>query len=319
MKKLGRNPEAYVREVLKACSLKQPPICERTVVDFLKIEIQELSNDEIQEYFQVSGSSDELRRHLKRECAMLRRYEQGKKEIIVYQNTMMERKRLHIFHECTHSILPWHLNFDYLCDGDALSLHAKKQAENEAFQGGAEFLMPTEVFIDDVVSLDTSIASIQALGKRYGASLEATAFRYAKKNPRICATMIIEPAARPMKESKDRRSANPCQEVLELKDPRDKEQRDTEPSEQTCPLRVKYFVPSPQFEKFIRMGTPIPRNNPIYESWVSDSLIHDKIDAAVFGSSARCKYNIECLPLGNTGNLLTLIWSPKQTFSLNLF
>lgn len=307
------SPARYARSILKKCGQIKPPICVDTVLDYLGIELQEISDEDIMEYSKARGSLREFSDHLRRECAMLERIKGENPVIRVYKNCHGKRKRLHIFHECAHDILPWHNELNYLCKKTDLSPATHKALEREAFEGGAEFLMPQDIFYDDLTSLPTSIDSIVELSNRYDSSLEATAIRYAQKNPQICAIMIVEPSYRVTRKNKEDCQVNHCQGALELKVP-----QSTKSVDKVSPLRVKYSVASPKFEKFIKQGTPIARDNPIYESWVSDSPIWDTIDSKVFGSSARYRYRIECMPLGNTGNLLSLIWSQDQTLSLNL-
>jgi len=80
---------------------------------------------------------------------------------------------------------------------------------------------------------------------------------------------------------------------------------------------VKYFVQSHRFPKFIRPGTGIEEGNLIFESWVSWRRAQGEIPASVFGSSAKWAYNAECLPLGNTGKLLVLLWLPDRYLKFN--
>ena len=76
------------------------------------------------------------------------------------------------------------------------------------------------------------------------------------------------------------------------------------------PFKVKYFVKSYRFPKFIRRGTGIKEGNALFEAWASGKSVNGKIPASVFGSSAKWAYNAECLPLGRNGTVLALLWLP---------
>lgn len=54
--------------------------------------------------------------------------------------------------------------------------------------------MPGDMFVEDVLSLETSIYAIEQLRHRYVASMEATAIRYAYIHPGLCGIVMIEPA-----------------------------------------------------------------------------------------------------------------------------
>ena len=81
--------------------------------------------------------------------------------------------------------------------------------------------------------------------------------------------------------------------------------------------RVKYSVKSHHFPKYIRSGQGIEGNNRIFEAWYYNGQIREEIPAVVFGSSAKWLYNVECLPLGNTGRMLVLLWLPSRQLKFN--
>lgn len=277
----GPSPARYARSILKKCGQIKPPICVDTVLDYLEIKLHEITDKDIMEFSKACGPMKEFSDYLRRECAMLQRAKGGNTVIRVYKNCHSKRKRLHIFHECAHHILPGHKNQNYLCNEEDLSPATHQALEREAFEGGAEFLMPQDIFFDDLTSLPTSVDSIVKLSNRYDSSLEATAIRYAKKNPTYCGTLVIE-----------------SQRGL-------------------GGLNLKYFNLSPSLKTFFTNGHSISQNTLIYDSWKNHCKKQGEIDATDLGAVTKRKYNIECMPLGNTGKLLAVIW--LRTLNLRLF
>ncbi len=83
------------------------------------------------------------------------------------------------------------------------------------------------------------------------------------------------------------------------------------------PLKVKYFVKSHRFPKYIAPGTGIEEGNPVFEAWASGRPLQDEIPASVFGSSAKWAYDAECIPLGRSGMILVLLWLPDYQLKLD--
>jgi hypothetical protein len=299
---LGNDPSLYARKVLRECGLKAPPICEKTVVDFLGLELKEFSVNS-------SAQNPALCDIIKTACAWLQRRANGKSRIWVHRDTYLERKRLSVFHECGHAILPWHEDFDYLCSDDDVDPTVRSHIEREAFGCGSEFLMPREMFVEDLLSLETSISAIEQLRYRYVASMEATAIRYASIHPGLCGIVMVEPAENQRPKPLMRDDTSPVQMILPFR-------MSTRPlpaeDEKRYPLKVKYFAKSRRFPKYIAPGTGVEEGNPVFEAWASGKPLQDEIPASVFGSSAEWAYNAECIPLGKSGMVLVLLWLPDH-------
>lgn len=303
---LGNDPALYAQKILKECGLKAPPICERTVCDYLGLELKEFSLNSIP---QSHGLLDII----KTACAWLQRRTNGKSRIWVHGETQLERKRLSIFHECGHAILPWHEEFDYLCSEKDIDPTVRSRIEREAFGCGSEFLMPREMFIEDVLSLETSVSAIEQLRYRYVASMEATAIRYAYINPGLCGIVMIEPAENQKPKNIVQDHTPPGQLLLPFRIP---PKHTIIADEKKYPLKVKYFVKSHRFPKYIAPGTGIEDGNAVFEAWISGRPLQDEIPASVFGSSAKWAYNAECIPLGKSGMVLVLLWLPDHQLKL---
>lgn len=305
---LGNDPACYARKVLQECGFRHPPISERVVADYLELEIKEFSLDSTPE-------GDHLLDVIRAACSWLQRKPDGKCRIWVHRNTRLERKRMSIFHECGHAIIPWHDRVDYLCKESDVEPPVHKLIEREAFACGSEFLMPREMFLEDVLSMKTSISGIEQLRHRYVASMEATAIRYAYTHPGLCGVVMVEPAEKHQPKVAVQDPTLGGQLALPFRIPHTVPIQD---DGKVYPLRVKYSVKSHRFPKYIRPGVGIEANSPIYRAWTRRRLISDEIPASAFGSSAKWAYHAECIPLGTTGRVLTLLWLPDHQLKLDL-
>lgn len=308
---LGSNPELYARRVLNACGLRHPPICERTIVDFLELELVEITIQDILGYVAESRNSRtlELLRTLDTACAWLQRSPIGESRVYVRQETRPGRKRLGILHECGHACLPWHEEVDYFCQEKDLHPTVHKRVEQEAFLCGAEFLMPRQMFVQDALSLQMGLSAVEQLRIRYDASLDATAIRYANTYPGPCAIVMVEPVENGGPKATGRNRVPPRK--LELP-PKSSHSGD----EARYLLAVKYCVRSHRFPKYIRAGTGIEEGNPVFHAWATGTRHQDEIPASVFGSSSTWSYRAECLPLGPSGKVMVLLWLPDHQLRL---
>lgn len=304
---LGSSPSLYAQKILKECGLKEPPICEKTVADYLGLEVKEVPQEDINRF-------EGIARILKTVCAWLQRKPNGKGCIWIDGGTMRERKRLGVFHECGHDVLPWHEGHDYLCSEKDIDPDVHKRMEREAFSCGSEFLMPKQTFVDDAQSLEIGILAIEQLGLRYVSSMEATAIWYARTHPGLCGVVMVESSENQKPKDTERRIIEPGQLILPMRVPlRQINPMDTK----KYPIKVKYSVKSYRFPKYIRPGQGIEEGNRVFEAWASKKQVQGEVPAAVFGSSARWSYNAECIPLGNTGRMLVLLWLPCHQIKLN--
>jgi len=310
---LGNKPFRYAQKVLKDCGIKKPPVCERTIADYLRLKIREITSGDIREFEEMISDNQEITNYLKNEWAMLRRTSEGRPIIWLYENTRIERKRSHIFHECGHNLLPWHEDLNYFCSGNDLKPTVHKILEREAFGCGAELMMPREMFVEDILSLKTSISAIEQCRHRYVSSMEMTAIRYAFAHPGLCGLVMVEQTIdRIQKSERNDHSLHgqlPFPFSLTQYWPKLTDKK-------RYPLTVKYFVKSHRFPKFIWPGTGIDGKNLIFEAWISHRRMEGEIPVSTFGGSGKWAYNAECLPSGNTGLLIVLLWLPDYQTKL---
>jgi len=307
---LGSNPELYARKVLNVCGLRRPPICERTIVDYLRLEVVEITTADIRNFLTVTGDGNaaEMFRTLDTTSAWLERSPGKKPRICVRQETRPGRKRMGILHECGHFLLPLHRALNYFCTEADLHPAVRKRVEQEAFLCAAEFLMPRQMFVEDALSLEIGLSAVEQLRYRYEASMEATAIRYANTPPGPCAIVMVAQAKNGTVATP--RDRVPSEQLLLPMELPPKSQHSDDGAR--YPLAVKYFVRSPGFPKFIRAGTGIEEGNRVYDAWARGTRVKDEIPASVFGSSGNWVYHAECLPLGRSGKVMVLLWLPDH-------
>jgi len=308
----GKDPNNYARRVLKECYIKEPPINEYEVADYLGVTITPITQDQIDDFLSDCGSTFRLPdfiRVLKESCAWLEKYTDGKSIIHVLHDGNEQRIRLSIFHECGHEILPWHEQLNYLCDDEKVHNHGiMVPFEKEAFQCGTELMMPGDVFFEDAMSDETSIETIKRLAYRYNASLEATSIRYCSVLKRYCAMMVVVPSGNDSEVEDD---AIFQHDDIHLFDPCDYLSRPIIQANQS-PLMVKYFVSSSKTMGYASKGTGIGEDNPIFNTWISGKPFKGQMKSSVWGSSKNIQYNAECLRLGKTDKVLVLLWLPEN-------
>lgn len=302
---LGKNPAVYARKVLKECGLKEPPICEKSVARHLGLEIKEFSLDDVPQ-------REDLSETLKTTCAWLEHKPNCESRIWVRRDMGLGRKRMSVFHECGHAILPWHKGLDYLCDDKDIEPTVQSQREREAFACASEFLMPREMFVEDALSLEISISAIEQLSHHYLASREATAIRFASIHPGRCAIVMVQQVENQKTEVVAQNQFPPEQLLFHAKIPSRRTMDDKK-----YDIRVKYFVKSHRFPTFIYPRTGIEKGNAISEAWTLRGSVKGEIPASIFGSSATWSYKVECLPLGKSGMVLALLWLPDNQLKID--
>ena len=307
---LGNHPALYARDVIRRLGIKEPPVDENEVAEFLGYEIRNVSLEDMAEFPDMPDIFRVAPAHLLREVNL----------ILINDDMRRMRKRTCAFHEFGHEITPWHDDLNYACSENGIEPVFLQRFEREAFICGAEIQMPHHLFICDTLDLPLSIDAIKNLATRYDATLETTAIRYAQMNRRICAIVVIEPWE----------NCEPTTTILD-QDPTD---QPTFPSpftfplrklsslllakdEDPPPLRVKYCVRAPRFPSYIRPGTGITEGNPIFDAWNTEIPLREELPASVFGCLTKEVYNAEIFPLGKTGMVMALLSLPDHQLVLD--
>jgi hypothetical protein len=317
---LGKNPARYGQEVIQGLKVKEPPVDEYDVADFLGYEIREVTEDDIIDFLQYKSQEageekcaewKRLFRTLQTACAHLLKEENI---ICVTRDMYPLRKRTSIFHECGHDRTPWHDALAFSCTEKALELTYHQRVEREAFLCGAEIQMPRQLFIPDILALPVGIDAIEALAKRYKASFETTAIRYAQMNRRLCAVVVIEPAEIVSRRIEQAQCVISNQLTLELNDlilpP-------ANTATHSSPFRVKYCIRSPYFPFYIPPRKGIAEGNAVFEVCAYGIPKQDVVPASAFGSSTAERFNADIRPFGSSGFVMALLWLPDHQLAFD--
>lgn len=295
----SNRPEDYADKIIKDLGINKIPISEKEIADTLGYGIKEISNQETSSFKDIDEILNLSPAHLLKQYRL----------ILVKDDMLWTRKRCSIFHELGHAVIPWHSNISYSCSGKDLDPKCSKIIERQAFSCGMEFMMPNNLFIADINSLPIGIEAIKKIANRYEASLEATAIRYAKLSQNICAIVVMEPKENHQTNYNYFKSSPEYQlelaSLIPFNSP-NKEEEEMKAGE--IILRVKYFVKSFRFPKYIRSGIEIGWGNPISKAWIEEEHVQTEIPASLFGSSSKWSYNAECFPLGKTSKIMVLLW-----------
>ncbi|WBO22721.1 hypothetical protein [Sphingomonas abietis] len=99
-------------------------------------------------------------------------------------------------HEGGHALLPWQSLFGHVEDcRKTLSPEIKDEFEQQANVFASDVLFQMGSLRRDAGDLSFGIPAILSLAKRYGASIYATARRYAQNSDRTCAVIFLDPPA----------------------------------------------------------------------------------------------------------------------------
>jgi Zn-dependent peptidase ImmA (M78 family) len=301
----SNRPEDYADKIIKDLGINKIPINEKEIADALGYRIKKISNQETSPFKDIDEILNLSPAHLLKQYRL----------ILVKDDMLWTRKRSSIFHELGHAVIPWHSNISYSCSEKDLDPKCSKIIERQAFSCGMEFMMPSNLFIADINSLPIGIETIKKIANRYEASLEATAIRYAKLSQNICAIVVMEPKENQQTNFNHSKFSPEYQlelaSLIPFNSP-NKEEEEMKAGE--IILRVKYFVKSSRFPKYIyiKPGTEIGWGNPITKAWIEEEHVQTEIPASLFGFSSRMNYMAECFPLGKTGKIMVFLWIPDR-------
>lgn len=232
--------------------------------------------------------------------------------IFVKKDILWTRKRFSIFHELGHAVIPWHSQVTYSCSEKDLGPKCNKIIEKQAFDCGAEFMMPSNIFIPYCNSLPLGIEAIKELANYFEASLESTAIRYIKLNRHICAIVVLEEKKYQKNAITYSRNVPEYQPMLYPEITFSNSHKEETEESELMLLKVKYFVKSFRFPKYIRSDIELGWGNPITKAWIEEEHVQTEIPASLFGSSSKMHYMAECFPLGRTGKIMVFLWIPDQ-------
>lgn len=278
------------------------PVDEREIADALGYRIREIDHQDISGLPDMDETLDLSPAHLIKENRL----------ILVKKDMPWTRKRLSIFHELGHAVIPWHSQVSYSCSEKDIDRKCIKEIEKQAFDCGAEFMMPSNIFIPYCNSLPLGIDAIKELANYFEASLESTAIRYVKLNRHICAIMIMEEKKYQKNNINYSRNKTEYQPTLYPENTFNIPHKEEIEESELMLLKVKYFVRSFRFPKYFGSNIEIGWGNPITKAWIEDEHIQTEIPASLFGSSSKMHYMAECFPLGKTWKIMVFLWIPDR-------
>ena len=273
----GSDPAAYARKVVQESGITAPPVSEWRITEHLGLELKEFWPAQTS----GEGAPSEIHQHV---LGWLQHRPGRRARIWVRGDISRERRRMTIFHECGHAILPWHQELDYMCAASDLRSNAQKECEREAFACGCELMMPANMFVPHALYFDAAFRSpcvtgLNLLSGHYQASLEATAIRYAELHPSPRAVLIVEQVGNETSGRYD--------------------------------LRVRYCVKSQRFPGYIPAGHIIDKDSLVHNAMDCTFPIEGEMPGSVLGSTCTLTYRAACRPFSHRGIALVLLWLPE--------
>lgn len=115
------------------------------------------------------------------------------REKVIYLdlNQPANRRRFVTLHETAHGALPWQRDL-CLDDEETLATDVKEVFEREASVLASDLLFQLEIFEEEAAALPLTFKSPIALGRKFGASIQATARRYVERCPKRCAALVLD-------------------------------------------------------------------------------------------------------------------------------
>lgn len=277
----GLNPILYAQNLYNKLDLPIP-VDENKILEHLRLKLNKFDGSE----------QPEIRKELQEACSWLKRDLNGKGIIYLNMDVSPTRRRLSIFHECGHFVLPWHKEINHFCTEHDVDGISHKEREKEAFLFASELMFPAKYFSSDLKTLPLSIQTVESLRRKYDGSLEATAITYVERNPKACALVVSE--------------------------------INNNENKNDYPLITKYFVPSKPFSKnikrYVKPKTNISKDNLIYKAFKNKQLTCGEIPAKELGSSKSWVYCSENLSFNSDDSVLSLVWfeDTEKQLELNL-
>lgn len=295
------KPAYYARRILKEFNITKPPVNEIVIAHHLGLRIIELDNSDLKRF---PGFDSSLIKNIKQTGAW---YKPKESRIYVFGGINNGRKRLSIFHEFSHAILPWHKDLNCFNSEKYNNDREIKLREREAYKCASELIMPSEWLASDDFKKNICFDSIKILASTYQVSQENAADNYVLRNPGILGLVVILPT------SNKKRFSNISSDGLELFETSQEELLAEEKLKD--PLTVKYFVKSKKFPNYINRGTPIGKENPVYKIWLEGKQVSGTLPPNIMDSSG-ISYNYEFMPTDNKIRAYLLLWHCQEQLEL---
>lgn len=215
----------------------------------------------------------------------------GEPTILYRQERAKVRTRFNIFHEIAHTLFPdYQEAIRYRRTGRTRLFDPDGQLEYLCNLAAAEFLMPMDLFWEDLVDKGFGASKVNALSRRYGASVEAVALRMVESNVENCAVALLverkELSERAKK--KKRRNQKHLELVLDNYDASDKNTRVYYSAQSDSFRAENVFIP--------KLMSVSKRHSCIYRAARSGELMagEEELD---LGRGRSQSFYIEALPV----------------------
>jgi hypothetical protein len=284
-KELEDDVAFYGLELVRSLGVKEPPINEYLVAEFIGYDIELVYPSDYKREFPGINKSF---------CTSSAHMVPSRNKIYLNADLPLIKRRSDVFHEASHGIIPHHLKLNFNYKYYNLNKNVHKRIEREASHCGAEIQMPRDLFVPDASELEVGIGAIQSLAMRYQASLETTAIQYVKTSRSPCALVVVES-----------RGARSYQLPLSFREP---EIYNRISYEYHYPFQVKYAIKSCGFRGIIRHGIRISSNTPIYDAWMNGSQCGVKLAGSIFNPATKEVYYADIFRQGKRGAVLILLW-----------
>jgi hypothetical protein len=307
------KPLYYARQIIKALGITHPPVDEKVIADFRGYKILPITKEDIDEWPnpKIGAILKTASAHIFPEDNL----------IAINGEDPHTRQRTHSFHELGHEVYPLHSGQNFSCSESDLNLITHKKIESEAFLCGGELQLPSELLLDDILSMETGKKALKVIASSYDASIEVTALKYTRIHPGLTAIIVAEPITAynstslngydhtffsdykftPLLDKKQKWFTNRDHLNRLLQDG------------VTFSMQIRYSQVSDSFpKKFFIPGTPIPDTSPIYKDvFLGNKSWKGELPVTDFGSSRKgIKYYADCFPIGLNGDrkVMALLW-----------
>lgn len=153
----------------------------------------------------------------------------------------------------------------------------RKRDERQANIYAGEMIMPSQWFMPAARDLPVGMAAVETLSKRFQASFEATAIRYAQACPDKCAVIAVEPI---------RDSAGDFSGFTVL----------------YCRRGERGFL------RGVRQGVQLPFSGLFAMAWDASGHIGGIVSGGLLGLNRRFELSADALKLGSYGRVVALLW-----------
>jgi len=153
----------------------------------------------------------------------------------------------------------------------------RKRDERQANLYAGEMIMPSQWFMPEARDLPVGMAAVETLSRRYQASFEATAIRYAQVCPDKCAVLAVEPT-------------------------RDSEGNFSAFTVLYCRRGERGFL------RGVRQGAELPFSGLLARAWDARGHLRGIVSGDLLGLDGRLELSADALRLGSYERVVALLW-----------